>query len=55
MPDWLIHHLNGIRDDNRPENLIAMPRQDMGDVSWESFIKDGLGNWKERLSYLKGH
>jgi len=23
---WVIHHLNGIRGDNRPENLVAMPR-----------------------------
>lgn len=27
IPDgWVIHHLNGIRNDNRLENLFAMPR-----------------------------
>jgi len=25
---WVIHHLNGIRDDNHPDNLVALPNRE---------------------------
>lgn len=43
LPDgWCVHHFNGIKDDNRPENLIGMPRKNHHPALDPGYIKEQL-------------
>jgi len=45
---WVVHHLNGTKDDNRIENLVAMPRQ-----NHHSHPRDALKVYERRIRELE--
>ncbi|MCH8990540.1 MAG: HNH endonuclease [Acidobacteria bacterium] len=46
--DWVVHHLNGVKDDNRPENLAAMPRHEH-----HTHPRKALGPYEDRIRELE--
>lgn len=62
IPDgWLVHHLNGNKTDNRPENLEATPDRDHArhhaaerhavDPEWRKAMSAGTRRFNERRDY----
>jgi hypothetical protein len=62
LPNHQVHHLNGVRDDNRLENLVCLTRQEHKTVhqhtdgAYRSYIssEDLLASYRRRWSEL-GH
>ena len=51
---WIIHHLNGVRDDNRIENLLAMPYQDHSRWLYISTLQERIKVLEGKLNVCTG-
>jgi len=51
-PEEVVHHLNGIKTDNRPENLVVMPK---GKHHWSLVIKAMRKRIIELENKIKAH
>jgi len=49
---WVVHHVNGVRNDNRPENLIAMP-QKRHQAGLIKALRDKVRNLETEIEKLK--
>lgn len=47
---WVIHHLNGLKGDNRPENLFAMSRREHNSHLVELALQDRIRQLERQLA-----
>lgn len=54
LPDgWVIHHLNGIKSDNRPNNLLAMPKQKHSSYIFLKAVQERLREKEVEVKLLR--
>lgn len=51
--DWIIHHLNGVKDDNRPGNLIAIPKVKHHVELVNQALKKRIYDLEEKIKRIK--
>ncbi len=49
---WIVHHINGIKSDNRPKNLIAMPKRKHNSWMYIQALQARIRELEE-LNYVK--
>jgi len=51
---WVIHHINGVKDDNRIENLVALPRKKHGTWTLIKIYQKRIRELEEEIKKLRG-